>query len=426
MSITIFYFLLLIVQIVMLVKTIKKTNKKNWSLLLSTIISSIVLLIVFFTYSWVNMNYVGWNIIAYLIISIIAGALYLLMLIISIIIKVIKNKKNNVQKLEENESEKNSIKKGLIINILTIVITFLIALFIEYLPYKIEQKNNKIAENNAKEQKNNKIAENNAKEQIIILLNQQYGDGNFEIVEMSEKNICYGCSWMGPDVDGYEFTISTDYLDKNFVVSLTKENFEIYENDFLSEYYKENLGITDLENYLKDYKVKKLNEIISQSFNAEIDFNNIFMKDYSDTNYGQIPTIDELSNFVELHDPKIEIKENLKTQDDLLNYLVKFTKFFIKDFDTSNITYSQTSKYFRYKYDYTKLGVNNYTDQYNGYGGYVLAGDYKYSEEQGRYVVEDEDSIVRINIMGNITTFNIEDILKDYKYRNFIFLIFII
>lgn len=400
MSITIFYFLLLIVQIVMLIKTIKKTNKKNWSLLLSTIILSIALVVVFFTYSWINMNYIGWNFIAYLIINIIAGALYLLILIISVVMKVIKKKKNNVQKSEENELEKKSIKKGLIINILTIVITFLIALFIEDLPYKIEQKNDR-------------LAENKAREKIIILLNQQYGNGNFEIVEMVEKNICYGCSWMGPGVDGYEFTISTNYLSKNFIVSLTKENFEIYENDFLIEYYKENLGITDLENYLKDYKLKKLNEIISQNFNAEIGFNNIFMKDYSDINYGQIPTIEELSNYVELHDPKIEIKEDLKTKDDLLNYLVKFSKFFIKDFDTSNITYSQTSKYFRYKYDYTKLGVNNYTDQYNGYGGYVLAGNYKYSEEQGRYVIEDEDTIVRINIMGNVTTFNIEDILKD-------------
>lgn len=400
MSITIFYFLLLIVQIIMLVKTIKKTNKRNWSLLLSTIMTSIALVVVFFIYSWVNMNYIGWNFIAYLIINIIAGAVYVLMLIISIIMKVIKNKKYKTQKLEENELEKKSIKKSLIITTLTIVIVFLIALFIEDLPYKIEQKNDK-------------IAENKAKEQIIILLNQQYGDGNFEIVEMVEKDICYSCSWMGPGVDGYEFTMSTDYLNKNFIVSLTKENFEIYENDFLSEYYKENLGITDLENYLKDYKIKKLNEIISQNFNAEIDFNNIFMNDYSDINYGQIPTIEELSNYVELHDPKIEIKEDLKTKDDLLNYLVKFSKFFIKDFDTSNITYSQTSKYFRYKYDYTKLGVNNYTDQYNGYGGYVLAGNYKYSEEQGCYVIEDEDTIVRINIMGNVTTFNIEDILKD-------------
>ncbi len=395
MSITIFYFLLLIFQIVMLVKTVKKTNKKNWSLLLSTIITSIALVIVFFTYSWVNMNYIGWNFIVYLIINIIAGAVYVLMLIISIIMKVIKNKEYKTQKLEENK-----LKKSLIITTLTIVIVFLTALFIEDLPYKIEQKNDK-------------IAENKAKEQIIILLNQQYGYGNFEIVEMVEKDICYGCSWMGPGVDGYEFTMSTDYLNKNFIVSLRKENFEIYENDFLSEYYKEKLGITDLENYVKDYKIKKLNEIISQSFNAEINFNNIFMKDYSDINYGKIPTIEELSNYVELHDPKIEIKEDLKTKDDLLNYLVKFSKFFIKDFDTSNITYSQTSKYFRYKYDYTKLGVNNYTDQYNDYGGYVLAGNYKYSEEQGHYVVEDENTIVRINIMGNVTTFNTEDILKD-------------
>lgn len=395
MSITIFYFLLLIVQIVMLVKAVKKTNKKNWSLLLSTIMTSIALVIVFFTYSWVNMNYIGWNFIVYLIINIIAGAVYVLMLIISIIMKVIKNKEYKTQKLEENK-----LKKSLIITTLTIVIVFLIALFIEDLPYKIEQKNDK-------------IAENKAKEQIIILLNQQYGDGNFEIVEMVEEDICYGCSWMEPGVDGYEFTMNTDYLNKNFIVSLRKENFEIYENDFLSEYYKEKLGITDLENYVKDYKIKKLNGIISQSFNVEINFNNIFMKDYSDINYGKIPTIEELSNYVELHDPKIEIKEDLKTKDNLLNYLVKFSKFFIKDFDTSNITYSQTSKYFRYKYDYTKLGVNNYTDQYNGYGGYVLAGNYKYSEEQGRYVVEDEDTIVRINIMGNVTTFNTEDILKD-------------
>ena len=97
----------------------------------------------------------------------------------------------------------------------------------------------------------------------------------------------------------------------------------------------------------------------------------------------------------------------------MLNYLVKFTKFYIKDFDTSNITYLQTNKYFRYKYDYTKLGVNDYSDQYDGYGGYVFAGNIKYSEEQGHYVTEDEDTIVRINIMGEVTTFNLKDILDN-------------
>jgi len=401
MSIAIFYFLLLMFQIIMLVKTIKKTNKKNWWILLSTIVFSIILVGTFFVYTWINGNYIGgWNFLGYLIINIMAVSVYVLMFIISVIMKIIKNKKNKEQKFVENEQDNKTIKKSLIINIVSIFIMFLIALFIEDLPYKIEQKNDK-------------IVENKAREQIIILLNQRYGDGDFEIVEMVEKNICYGCSWMGPGVDGYEFTMSTNYLDDNFIVSLTKENFEIYENDFLKEYYEENFGIIDLENFLKDYKVEKLNEIISQNFNVKIDFNNIFMDDYLYKNYGQIPSVDELSEFVELHDPKIEIKEDITTKENLLNYLVRLTKFFIEDFDTSNISYSQTSKYFRYKYDYKKLGVNNYTDQYNGYGGYVLAGNYKYSEEQGRYVVEDEDTIVRINIMGNVTTFNIKDILED-------------
>ena len=396
MSITFFYILLLVVQIVMLILSIKNNTKKNWSLLISTILSSIILVIVFFICTWFSYDYIGWNIISYIVINFIAEALFILMLVISSIIKVIIKKK----KKPEKEEDKKIIKKTIIINIITIFIAFLIALFIEDLPYKIEQKNNK-------------IAEDKARKQIIVLLNKQYGDGNFKIVKMEEKNLCYDCSWLTSGTDGFEFEISTKYFDKNFIVSLTKDKFKIYNNDFLKEYYCSKIGTEDLETYLKDYKVKKLNEIISQNFNAEIRFNNTSIKDYSNVEFGKIPTIDELSNYVELQDPKFDIKENLKTKEELLNYLVKLTKFYIKDFDTSNITYSQTNKYFRYKYDYTKLGVNDYSDQYDGYGGYVLAGNIKYSEEQGHYVTEDEDTIVRINIMGEVTTFNLKDILDN-------------
>ena len=396
MSITFFYILLLVVQIIMLVIAIKKNTKKNWSLLISTILSSIILVIVFFICTWFSYDYIGWNIISYIVINFIAEALFILMLVISSIIKVIIKKK----KKPEKEEDKKIIKKTIIINIITIFIAFLIALFIEDLPYKIEQKNNK-------------IAEDKARKQIIVLLNKQYGDGNFKIVKMEEKNLCYDCSWLTSGTDGFEFEISTKYFDKNFIVSLTKDKFKIYENDFLNEYYSKKIGTEDLETYLKDYKVKKLNEMISQNFNAEIRFNNTSIKDYSNVEFGKIPTIDELSNYVDLQDPKIEIKDDLKTKEDLLNYLVKLTKFYIKDFDNSNITYLQTNKYFRYKYDYTKLGVNDYSDQYDGYGGYVFAGNIKYSEEQGHYVTEDEDTIVRINIMGEVTTFNLKDILEN-------------
>ena len=396
MSITFFYILLLVVQIVMLILSIKNNTKKSWSLLISTILASIILVILFFICTWFSYDYIGWNIISYIVINFIAEALFILMLVISSIIKVIIKKK----KKPEKEEDKKIIKKTIIINIITIFIAFLIALFIEDLPYKIEQKNNK-------------IAEDKARKQIIVLLNKQYGDGNFKIVKMEEKNLCYDCSWLTSGTDGFEFEISTKYFDKNFIVSLTKDKFKIYENDFLNEYYSKKIGTEDLETYLKDYKVKKLNEMISQNFNVEIRFNNTSIKDYSNVEFGKIPTIDELSNYVELQDPKFDIKENLKTKEELLNYLVKLTKFYIKDFDTSNITYSQTNKYFRYKYDYTKLGVNDYSDQYDGYGGYVLAGNIKYSEEQGHYVTEDEDTIVRINIMGEVTTFNLKDILNN-------------
>lgn len=396
MSITIFYILLLVVQIVMLILSIKNNTKKNWSLLISTILSSILLVIVFSICTWFSYDYIGWNIISYIVINFIAEVLFILMLIISIIIKVNRKKKKSLEK----EEDKKAIKKVVIINIVTIVIAFIIALFLEYLPYRIEQKNNK-------------IAEDKAKKQIITLLNKQYGDGNFKIVKMEEKNLCYDCSWLTSGTDGFEFEISTKYFDKNFIVSLTKDKFKIYDNKFLNEYYREKLGTEDLESYIEEYKIKKLNDSLSQNFNVEIRFNNTSIKDYSNVDFGKIPSIDELSNYVDLQDPKFDIKENLKTKEELLNYLVKFTKYYIKDFDTSNITYSQTNKYFRYKYDYTKLGVNDYSDQYDGYGGYVLAGNIKYSEEQGHYVTEDEDTIVRINIMGEVTTFNLKDILEN-------------
>lgn len=255
----------------------------------------------------------------------------------------------------------------------------------------------------------NKNNPKNAREQIIILLNKKYGDGGFNIVEMVEKNICSGCAAFSGGIDGYEFTISSNYLDNNFVVSLTKDNFEIYYDDFLGEYYYEKLGINGLDSYLENYKVEKLNKDISQNFNTVISFNNIKINSYDDKEFGKIPSIDELSNFVELYDPKFEIKDDLNTKEDLLNYLINLLKFYINDFDTTNIGYLHESKYFRYKYDYTKLGVNNYSDQYERYGGYVYAVNDDYEER--KHLTENEDGIVRISIMGNTTTFNMQDIL---------------
>lgn len=382
MIITIFYFLLLLVQIIMLIKTIRNFNKINYSLLLSTIITSIATVILFVIYSGIN-NKISNSLLSYILIIIINSSLYIIMLIAGLIVKIIKSKKNKLKNIK-------NIKRSLIINIIVIFITFLIAIFMQNMAYEIKDKN----------------LQKKAEKQVITLLNKKYGNGNFKIVKILEKSIFL--DKLNNNDIVYEFIVSTNYLDENFVISLHKNNLKIYEDDFLNKYYGESLKITNLENYLKNYKVNKLNKSISENFNAEINFNNIYVSNYLNKNYGMIPTIDKLSNYVELYEPKIKINENIKTKEELLNYLLKLSKFFIVEFDNTNIFYLQTNKYFRYEYDFTKL--DEYTYQSNN-EGYVLAGNYNYLKNQP--MLENEDTIIRINIMGDVKTFNKEEILKE-------------
>ncbi len=391
MTIIISLVLIFALQIYLLVKSIKTPTKTNWSLLFKTEMLSVAF-VVAFAGLMITTTFINWDSLTYLIIDIMAGALYLLMLIISLIIKAIKSRKIAMIDSENQKSEKvSSTSKTKKI----IFVAFLTAISIVIIPYPIKQKTDK-------------DSYNEARDQIISLLNEKYGDGNFKIVSVEEKNVNYRSSWMWK-IYGYEFTISTDYMDKNFAISLEKEDFKIHFDDFLEDYYRETAGITDLEEYISDKKIEQLSKDLSQRFNAKIKFSNRITHIPLDKSFGKIPTIDELSEFVTLEEPKIEINDDLKTEEELLDYLIELSDYFINDFDKSNIDYTRGIKYFRYKYDYAKLGVFDYTDQYSGYGGYVAAGRNIYSEEEGKYIVEDEDSILRINILGKVTELNISE-----------------
>ncbi len=392
MSLLIICILLLIYEIYLLVRNIKDNTSSNNFLLLSTLIISIIFDAIYLCVMYSNISLIGWWLLYYFIVCIVFFALSIILLVASSIIISVKKKK-------DDKNDKKIVKKKLIINAVVIIMCFVISMFIKLLPYKISER------------KDNDLAIK-AKEKIVLLLNERYGNGNFKVLNMSENDVT-GFYSMFPVNNGYEFEISSDYLNDSFIVTMLKDENKIYKDQFLNVYYKEKENIADLDNYLIGCEVKKLNVSISKEFNTSIDFNNKSIGNYKDNNFSHIPGIDEISIYAELEDPKIDIKEELTTKEELLNYLVKFTKFFIKDLDKTKIKYNQTDKYFRYKYDYKKLGVNNYTDQYNGYAGYALAGEYKYSYEKERYVLEDEDKIVRINILGNVSTYNLEDILKD-------------
>lgn len=296
--------------------------------------------------------------------------------------------------------DNKKVKHILSIVILAFLLYFSVILYITFSHYK---KINRI------NHQNDLINEKKAKEKAISFLKQKYGDGDFKIIKTHKGNICQSCQWLSK-IDGYEFTVNTSYMNSTFIISIT-DDFSIKNDPFLNEYYREKNEIYNLTDYINKNIIEQYNEIISQNFNATINFETMEL-DYQN-DFGKIPTLEELSNMAVLYNPKFEINEVLANKEDLLNYLIKLTKFFIENFNTSNIKFDKDSKYFRYKYDFSKMGINNSYSQYDGYEGYVFAGEYKYSQELGGYTFENEDSVVRINILGEVTILKINDILNS-------------
>lgn len=362
-----FCILLLIINIIMLVRLSK--NKETFKTFLYSNLLSSILTIIFIIYIWKKL--IEWKLIIYTAVGIISIVLSLIMLVISLVFK---------KKITIPEN-----KKRIITNSIIIISLFIMCISLQSLKYSNDK--NKAFK-----------LENKAREQAITYLEKRYGDGNFKVKDIMLTNICDSCSWMSKGIDGYRITVSSSYLDEKFEIDIVKNDLTIYEDDFLSKYYANKEGINDLEDYLKKYKIDELNKELSKEYNAKIDFNNVFLNSYGKDNYGYIPSIEELSKYVELHDPKFEIKDFL-SQDALLNYLIELTNYYVKEFSKDNILYSQTGKYFRY--------TNNDNS------GYVLAGEYKYSQSEERYILGNEDTIIRIDINGKITTLNTENVLKD-------------
>ncbi|MGE5455926.1 MAG: hypothetical protein ACM3O4_02300 [Ignavibacteriales bacterium] len=236
-----------------------------------------------------------------------------------------------------------------------------------------------------------------AEKDVMTYLDLRYGDGDFKI---NDTTYIGGCDILGNcRPDGYEITLTTKYFDKKFKIIILKGNSQIYSDNFINILAKEKWNIKeDIHDYISELSLKKLNNNVPEKYNTKISFNN--MKTDENFNfifYGKLPTIDDLIKSTVFSDPKFEINANLNTETKLLDFLKEFTKFYIEEFPKKQITYSQESKYFRYKFDYSKLGVKDYKDQYNGYGGYVFT---------------DDNNTFRINIMRHVTEYTKEEILR--------------
>jgi len=243
-----------------------------------------------------------------------------------------------------------------------------------------------------------KIKESNyykkAEKDVITYLELRYGDGDFEI---NNTKYIGGCDILGNcRPDGYEVNLNTKYFDKNFNVVILKVTSQIYNDNFIDVLAKEKWNIEkNIQDYIGEIALEQLNEKIPERYNSKVSFNNKKVDDNFDfILYGKLPTIDDLIKSVKFYDPKFEINADLNSETKLLEFLKDLTKFYIEEFSSNEIFYNQESEYFRYKFDYSKLGVKDYKDQHNG------------------YVFSDNDRNIRINIMGKVTKYTKEEILN--------------
>lgn len=398
------FIVLFILQLVFFVLAIVQKSKVAWKTLFSIEISSLVAIPIVIIFALLTADKFGWYTLSFIVFAGWAILPFLIMLVVSIIVRAVKrNKLNHISYyVGENGTYLQENHKPAILKVIGVVVILLVATL------SIEVLSNDISLEKQQKKYDKDVAK--AKVAVVDYLNQKYGDGNFSVKDVDTPSSLFTGS---PDmVSSFIFTMTTDYMKDDFEVTINRDLSDITDYEFLEKYYKEKQGVEDLEKYIGEYKIDKLNKGISKNFNSTIGFveTNIDIEKVECN--GKIPTIDELSENVKLIDPRFDINEDIKSYDDLTEYLEDLTRYYITEISKEDIQYRSYTEYFRYKFDFVSLGDEDYTDQYNGYGGYVMSGDYKYSDEKGHYEKINADTIVRIYNTRTIAVYTLDEILN--------------
>lgn len=398
------FIVLFILQLVFFVLAIVRKSKVAWKTLFSIEISSLVAIPIIIIFAILLADKFGWYTLTFIVFAGWAILPFLIMLVVSIIVRAVKrNKLNPISHyVGENGTYLQENHKPAILKAIGVVAILLVATL------SIEVLSNNISLDKQQKKYDKDVAK--AKVAVVDYLNQKYGDGNFSVKDVDTPSSLFTGS---PDmVSSFIFTMTTDYMKDDFEVTLNRDLSDITDYDFLEKYYKEKQGVEDLEEYIGEYKIDKLNKKISKSFNSTIGFieTNIDIEKVECN--GKIPTIDELSEDVKLIDPRFDINEDINSYEALTEYLEDLTRYYITEISEEDIQYRSYTEYFRYKFDFVSLGDEDYTDQYNGYGGYVMSGDYKYSDEKGNYEKINADTIVRIYNTRTIAVYTLDELLN--------------
>lgn len=348
MFILIFYVILFVLQIILFVLAIKDKQKKIWDELF--IIEGISLMsppIYAKIFKAINVGS-SWSGLGVAIIGIIVAIPFGIFICISIIARIILRKK--IIQTQE--------KSKLPWLILLIIILFIICTIPDIKPLIDERTRRKEFSN-----------------YIMTYLNDRYGNGNYKIEKIYNWNDCgLACLDMGRP-NAYEFTIQSDNLDNNFTVKINIETKEIKEDTFLYDYYKKDYSV-EVENEIYN----EMNNLIPENSGYKVSLEVLINKD-SRTNYGKIPTIDE-------------IKEDVKQNAD-----ITFKNFIInRDFiNEEDFKVFMIDVYKEYLLNYKKYNKRDLIDFVFVNGNPFFEDTmYGYYKDDG-YIKEKEDNIYIYN-----------------------------
>ena len=396
MILSIYCFLLTILQLVLLVSYfIKRTNniieKFTWLSVFNVLIDAL-----FMTYTLVSGYYTSWDGVAIFCLIIIFMIIHVIIYIIGKIANIIQ--KNTMKSIESSETTKEpvntdkkvkrftlfpkitaSTKKFLIILLITAVVFFAANIISNQLAI------------NKQENKNKEYGK-----KAVQLLNKRYGDCGFKVEEATY--IPSDTTFIGETTEAsYNITISSNLFDETFTVEILENEPNIFEEDFLDLYYEHKYKATNIYTYIEDMAEKSFKEKVSNKFNVNITLN-ANLPVFFDDNYGKVPTPEDLLKYVNISEINISILDTVTSKEQLNKNILSLTKYILNDVNKVPLSDLQDGIIYSFTYKYkdtNKKGSNNQLDVYNG------------------SVTMENKSHIKIEAFDEVTTLPIEKIITD-------------
>ncbi len=337
--ILIYFVSLFILQIILFILSLKRKQKIIWKeLFIIERISIISVILYHCIYGFLDLSK-SWGMAGVIIIDCFAILIYVIMLIISIITRNILNKKIL---LDQRKS------KVLIITSIVIVL-FIVFTIIDIKPLIDERVRRKEFSN-----------------YVMTYLNNRYGNGNYKIKKIYNWNDCgLACLDMGIK-NAYEFTIQSDYLDNNFTLLINIKTKKIEEDYFIEQLSEEKNWCeneTSLTHCLENIILTEENKYISNVNDYRVNLSIFFDSTYGQTNYGKVPTIDDLKKEATITFDNFTIYKNFDDEDEFKNFMIEIYKTYLEYYkkynngNTISFEFINGNPFFEdYRYGYYKNG----------------------------------------------------------------------